>query len=422
MDAKETARVQALGDGVFAAPSRGSSWRSKSQSSRLARRTASSWATSRAGASAASRSPRVHWASSFNLLANTAPVAWGAIGTPIVTLAAVSGLDQVTLSARAGHQLPFVSVLVPFWLVTTFVLMEGGTWKQAWEVWPAALCSRLSFALMQWFASGSNAFHLMTDVVSGVFSVICTALFLRFVWHPRTRFLLKSERQAAGSGSGRRGPVPQPELAGGLWSYNYSVGQTVYAWLPWTILIVCCGIWGMPAWKAYLNNLFASITFKTTLLGSILSGSLSLPAWEMPALHNLVQRMPPVAPANAKPEVARFVINWLSAAGTGVFITALLSGLALRMSGAQWKEAIVRTRRRMKIPVLVIGQVLKACAIRSRGPGLDELGAIWPLVAGAVPWTGLYIRRIKGCRAVSSCAAATQRSVSVSCQTSRAES
>ena len=74
----------------------------------------------------------------LNLLANTAPVAWGAIGTPIVTLAAVSGLDQLTLSAMAGHQLPFVSILVPFWLVTTFVLMEGGNWKEAWEVWPAS--------------------------------------------------------------------------------------------------------------------------------------------------------------------------------------------------------------------------------------------------------------------------------------------
>ncbi len=77
----------------------------------------------------------------LNLLANTAPVAWGAIGTPIVTLAAVSGLDQLTLSAMAGRQLPFVSIVVPFWLVTTFVLMEGGRWKDAWEVWPATLCS-----------------------------------------------------------------------------------------------------------------------------------------------------------------------------------------------------------------------------------------------------------------------------------------
>ena len=105
----------------------------------------------------------------LNLLANTAPVAWGAIGTPIVTLAAVSGLDQVTLSAMAGRQLPFVSILVPFWLVATFVKMEGGTWKQVFEVWPATLVAGGSFALMQWWASGTNEFHLMTDVVSGVF-------------------------------------------------------------------------------------------------------------------------------------------------------------------------------------------------------------------------------------------------------------
>ena len=103
----------------------------------------------------------------LNLLANTAPVAWGAIGTPIVTLAAVSGLDQLTLSAMAGRQLPFVSILVPFWLVATFVKMEGGTWKEVFEVWPAALCAGGSFALMQFFASGTNELHLMTDVVSG---------------------------------------------------------------------------------------------------------------------------------------------------------------------------------------------------------------------------------------------------------------
>src|SRR5258707_253265 len=92
----------------------------------------------------------------LNLLANTAPVAWGAIGTPIVALAAVSKLDEVTLSAMAGRQLPFISILVPFWLVATFVKMEGGTWKEVFEVWPAALCAGGSFALMQWFASGTN--------------------------------------------------------------------------------------------------------------------------------------------------------------------------------------------------------------------------------------------------------------------------
>src|SRR5215471_7821197 len=161
----------------------------------------------------------------LNLLANTAPVAWGAIGTPIVTLAAVSGLDQVTLSALAGKQLPFVSILVPFWLVATFVKMEGGTWREAFEVWPAALVAGSSYALMQYAASGTNEFHLMTDVVSGVFSVVCTALFLRFVWHPKTRFLLKSERDAvAGGGKDASGAMAN----GPEWKYKYTAAQTIY--------------------------------------------------------------------------------------------------------------------------------------------------------------------------------------------------
>src|SRR2546429_2121941 len=174
----------------------------------------------------------------LNLLANTAPVAWGAIGTPIVTLAAVSGLDQLTLSAMAGRQLPWVSILVPFWLVATFVKMEGGTWREAFEVWPGALVSGGTFAAMQYFASGTNQLHLMTDVVAGVFSVICTALFLRYVWHPKTRFLLKSERAAAGA--------PKDAVRGVPAEHKYTAGQTIRAWIPWTILILCCALWGSP--------------------------------------------------------------------------------------------------------------------------------------------------------------------------------
>ena len=327
----------------------------------------------------------------LNLLANTAPVAWGAIGTPIVTLAAVSGLNQLTLSTMAGHQLPWVSILVPFWLVVTFVKMEGGTWKEAFEVWPGALCSGLSFAVMQYIASGIAQTHLMTDVVSGVFSVICTALFLRFVWHPKTRFLLKSERETG------TGAAAQTSDATG-WKYPYTFGQTAYAWLPWGILIVCCALWGWPAWKTYLNSLFSGVTFKTTLLGSTFSGTLSLPAWEMPALHNLVQRMPPVAPLGAKPEAARFVINWLSAAGTGVFVAALLSGMVLMLSAAQWKETIVRTARRMKTPVLVIGQVL-GLGFLTRYSGTDAVlglaftgaGVMYPFFAAYLGWLGVFL-------------------------------
>jgi lactate permease len=331
----------------------------------------------------------------LNLLANTAPVAFGAIGTPIVTLAQVSGLDQLTLSAMVGRQLPFVSILIPFWLVTTFVLMQGGKLKDAWEVWPATLVSGASFAIMQFLASQTHAFHLMTDVVSGVFSVICTALFLRFVWHPKTRFLLRSERKALAAASENAGGVTQPAKE---WEYPYTLGQTAYAWTPWAILILCCAAWGMPAWKSFLNALFAGVKINTTLLGSKLAGTLSLPAWQMPALHNLVQRMPPVAAVNAKPEGAIFAINWLSAAGTGVFIAAILTGLILKLSATQWKQATASTLRRMKIPILVIGQVL-GLGFLTRYSGTDAVlglaftsaGPLYPFFAAYLGWLGVFL-------------------------------
>ncbi|HEX2686415.1 MAG TPA: L-lactate permease, partial [Kofleriaceae bacterium] len=325
----------------------------------------------------------------LNLIANTAPVAFGAIGTPIVTLASVSGIDELTLSTMAGHQLPWASLLVPFWLVVLFVRMEGGTWKQAFEVWPAALVSGGSFALMQYFASSQASLHLTTDVVSGVVSVVCTALFLRFVWHPKTRFLLRSEREAA---------TPDAGTAPAAWKYKYGVGETIHAWLPWAILIACCVVWGLPANKAWLNNLLSSVKFDTTLFGSKLTGTLSLPKWDMPALHSMVQRMPPIAAPGAKPEAAQFTLNWVSAAGTGVFVAALLSGVALRLTWAQWKEAAQRTLKRMKIPVLVIGQVL-GLGYLTRYAGTDAVlgllfthaGAAYPFFAAYLGWLGVFL-------------------------------
>jgi lactate permease len=168
--------------------------------------------------------------------------------------------------------------------------------------------------------------------------------------------------------------------------------------MPWVILIACCALWGMPEFKKLLNGLFSSITFKTTLLGSTFGGTLSLPVWDMPALHNLVQRMPPVAPPGAKPEAARFTINWLSAAGTGVFVAALLSGLVLGLTGAQWREAVAGTLRRMKVPVLVIGQVL-GLGFLTRYSGTDAVlglaftgaGAMYPFFAAYLGWLGVFL-------------------------------
>jgi lactate permease len=154
----------------------------------------------------------------------------------------------------------------------------------------------------------------------------------------------------------------------------------------------------VPSFKTWLNELFSSVKFDTTLLGSKFSGTLSLPVWDMPALHNLVQRVPPVAPLNAKPEAARFTINWLSAAGTGVFVAALLSGLVLRLSAAQWRAAFVNTLKRMRTPVLVIGQVL-GLGFLTRYAGTDAVlglafttaGVTYPFFAAYLGWLGVFL-------------------------------
>ena len=314
----------------------------------------------------------------LNLLANTAPVAWGAIGTPIVTLAAVSGLNETALSSMAGRQLPFVSVLIPFWLVFTFVRMEGGTWKQGLEVWPATLVAGGVFAGVQLLVSNSESLHLLTDVLAGLCSVLAVVLFLR-VWHPKSRFLLASERAAlAGPGA-----MVSQEPPAHVYHYPYTRAQTIRAWVPWALLILCVGLWGWPQYRTFLNNLVPGVTLVNI---------------QMPFLHNLVQRMPPVAPPNANPEAAVWGLNWLSAAGTGVFVAAVLSGLYLRLSSAQWGQAVDRTARRMLVPVLVIGQVL-GLGFLTRYAGTDAIiglaftaaGPLYPFFAAYLGWLGVFL-------------------------------
>jgi lactate permease len=302
----------------------------------------------------------------LNLIANTAPVAFGAIGSPILALEKASGIDALSLSTAAGHQLPIVSIFVPIWLVILFVRMDGGTWKQAFEVWPAALVSGGSFAIMQFFASGNAGLALTTDVISGLFSIVCTTLFLRFVWHPKTRFLFQSEREAGAS-----------DAAPKVWVYKYKLGETLYAWLPWLILIGCCVFWGLA--KNWLGQLVTP------------------PKWNMPELHQLVQRMPPVVP-KPKAEDAVFTLNWLNVPGTGVFVAAILSGIVLGLTGSQWATAVKVTLSRMFIPVLVIGQVL-GLSYLTRYAGTDAVlglifvgaGAAYPLFAAYLGWLGVFL-------------------------------
>ncbi len=331
----------------------------------------------------------------LNLLANTAPVAWGAIGTPIITLAAVSGLHEVTLSAMAGRQLPFASVLVPFWLVATFVRMEGGAWREVWEVWPATLVAGGVFAVAQFIVSGTEGLHLLTDVLSGIVSVVAVIVFLRF-WHPKQKFLLRSERLALSGTSTISTDAPVAATSPSAYRYPYTLGETVRAWMPWVLLIACVGLWGAPSVKTAFDTALPSVD--ASVLGVHVAGSASRPVFDMPALHRQVRRSPPVAAADAQSESAQFAFNWLSAAGTGVFVASILSGLFLRMSGPQWGEAISRTARRMKIPILVIAQVL-GLGFLTRYAGMDAIlglaftatGVFYPFFAAYLGWLGVFL-------------------------------
>jgi lactate permease len=344
----------------------------------------------------------------LNLLANTAPVAWGAIGSPIVGLAQSSGLPALDLSTMAGRQLPFASVLVPFWLVWVFVKMEGGTWGDAFEVWPATLVAGGVFAVVQWTVSSLAATYLLTDVLAGLISVIAVVLFLR-VWHPRTRFLLRRERTQVAGGLGAVGPGAMAAHAPrgadyDAYRYPYSLGQTIEAWVPWAILIACVAIWGLNS--ATFNDALpvaGRANATPAPVGNILGIQVEAASWtrilfDMPGADKQVQRTPPVAPPNAAPERVQFTLNWLSAPGTATVLAALLSGLFLRLSGAQWRESLTRTARRLRVPILVICQVLGLAAL-TRYAGTDAIlglaftlsGPLYPFFAAYLGWLGVFL-------------------------------
>jgi lactate permease len=345
----------------------------------------------------------------LNLLANTAPVAWGAIGSPIVGLSQSSGLPALDLSTMAGRQLPWASILVPFWLVVVFVKMEGGTLGQAFEVWPATLVAGGVFALVQWTVSSLAATYLLTDVLAGLISVLAVVLFLR-VWHPRTRFLLRRERLEVSGGLGAIGPGamaahPQPGATLDEYRYPYTLGQTLEAWVPWAILIACVGIWGLnsPTFNDLIpvpgrTNASTSVTLGSPLGIQVEAASYTRLLFDMPGADKQVQRTPPVAPANAPPERVQFIFNWLGAPGTATVLAAILSGVFLRLSAAQWREALDRTARRLRVPILVICQVLGLAAL-TRYAGTDAIlglaftvsGPLYPFFAAYLGWLGVFL-------------------------------
>jgi len=306
-------------------------------------------------------------AAALNLIANTAPVAWGAIGTPVHTLAVVTALNESDLSAMIGRILPITAIIVPFWLVRAMV-----SWRETFEVSPAILVVGGSFAATQWFWSNYMDSNLV-DIAAGVASLTATLLFLRF-WQPKTIWRFADE--AAVNAVEARASIR-----------HYSAGQIAKAWMPFAILSVVVLVWGLPAVKLAMNQA-TTPAFKVVLAdGTVRPGSAG---WDWPHLHARVFRTMPVVQKPAA-EAARFDFNWLTATGTGCFIAALLAGAILGLKPAKMFQIFGRTLVRLRFAVVAMTCMLGLGYV-TRYSGMDAiLGLAFTRTGWFFPFFGTFI-------------------------------
>jgi len=333
-------------------------------------------------------------AAALNLIANTAPVAWGAIGTPVHTLAAVTALPESDLNAMIGRILPFTAIIVPFWLVRAMV-----NWKDTFEVAPAILVVGFSFALTQFFWSNHVDSNLV-DIAGGVVSMIATVVFLRF-WKPKKIFRFDYEKGAQ--------PLPPPtaeisDRFGGKWTpeefdgmvkvRSYPAVQVLKAWMPFAVLSIFVLVWGLPSIKLAINKA-TTPSFRVMLPdGKVRPGP---PGWDVPYLHNAVYRSAPVV-AKPTPEPARYDFNWLSATGTGCFLAAIVAGLLLGVSPARLMKIFWRTLVRMRLAMIAISFML-GLGFVTRYSGLDAVlglaftrtGWLYPFFGTFLGWLGVAL-------------------------------
>ena len=294
-------------------------------------------------------------ASGLSLIANTAPVAFGAIGTPLIALQGVTQLNLLQLSGMAGRILPFFSILVPFWLLWAFCGFEGMI-----EVWPATLVAGLFFAIPQFLVSNYHGPWLV-DVVASVCSMAALTILL-LKWHPKRVWGLEgheADRAARGQ-------------------HGYSAGKVASAWVPWVILSVIVFLWGLPSVKAALD--------KISIFRIPVSG-----------LHNLIQRVPPVV---LKPtaEPAVFVLNWITASGTGILLAALLSGFVMGFGPLQMIRQYGKTLYKVRFSLLTISAMM-AIGFMTRFSGLDatmglafaKTGRLYPFFGTLLGWLGVAL-------------------------------
>jgi len=329
-------------------------------------------------------------AAGLALIANTAPVAFGALGTPIHTLADVTQLDEMQLSQMAGRQLPLFSFIVPAWMVAA---MSG--WKGLRGVWPAVIVSGSSFAIVQFLTSNLMG-PTLVDVGGGLVSLVLLTLFLR-VWQPAKIWRFDDEPEQDAVPTAARATARQ-----------YTRREVAAAWVPWMILSLCVLVWGIPQVQAWLDGgrkvRGASVTAADEPgreawweRPNALRGWTHFTA-HVPGLHKMVQRGPEIAAKSGEAEDAIYKCNWLSATGTGIFVAVLLSTVWMRISPRRFAKVFLATLVRMRWPLFTIATML-AIAYTTRYSGTDvtlglaftRTGVLYPFFAAMLGWLGVAL-------------------------------
>jgi lactate permease len=326
-------------------------------------------------------------ASGLALIANTAPVAYGALGTPLIALAAVTGLDLMKLSAMVGRQLPFFSLLVPFWLIWAFA-----GWRGMVQIWPAILVTGASFAITQFLVSNYHGPWLV-DVVAAIVSMGCLVGFLR-IWQPKQIWrstALKGHETDSGTPEGAPAPKkpmasPAPRgggagvvpMANGTAALSRQSSAVFMSWLPFIILSLFVFAWGVPEMKKWLDGI-------------------SIFKFPIDSIHNLIEKVPPVVTKPTK-EAAVYNLNWLSATGTGILLSAIISGFIMKYSPTGLLRMYGKTLWLVRYSLLTISAML-ALGFVTRYSGVDvtmglafaHTGFLYPLFGTLLGWLGVAL-------------------------------
>ncbi len=324
-------------------------------------------------------------AAALNLIANTAPVAWGAIGTPVHMLATVTAMPEADMNAMIGRILPITAIIVPFWLVRAMV-----SWKETFEVFPAILVVGVSFASMQFFWSNYMDSNLV-DITAGLFSLLCTVVFLLF-WKPKKIWRFEDEGGHIAVTPAGKG-VPSVSGGSGPEVHSYSFSQTFKAWLPFLILSVFVFLWGYKPVKDRMNIHTTPNWAARDASGNVVYGPDGKPklnsGWATP-IHNKISRDKPVVP-KPTPEGAKFAFIWLSATGTGCFLAAIIGGLIRGVNPVKLLSIFGHTLFRMRWAVIAISAML-GLGFVTRYSGSDAvLGLAFTHTGWFFPFFGTFL-------------------------------